>query len=51
MTVPEGGTGGTPPAGTRLEVTAPVPGTVVLVPVAVGTPVADGGPLLVLESM
>ena len=51
MTTPDGGAGGTPPAGTRLEVTAPVPGTVVLVPVAVGTPVAEGGPLVILESM
>jgi acetyl-CoA carboxylase carboxyltransferase component len=34
-----------------LEVTAPVPGTVVLVPVAVGAPVAEGDPLVILESM
>ncbi len=51
MTISDGGAAGAPPAGTRLEVTAPVPGTVVLVPVAAGTPVADGDPLLILESM
>ena len=40
-----------PPAGTRLAVAAPVQGTVVLIPKGVGEPVAEGSPLLVLESM
>ena len=40
-----------PAAGTRLSVVAPVPGTVVLVPVAAGGAVVEGASLLILESM
>ena len=47
----EGGAGTGAPAGTRLRVVAPVPGTVVLVPVAAGGAVVEGASLLILESM
>ncbi len=48
----EGAAGWPAPApGSRLTVVAPVPGTVVLVPVATGGVVAEGATLLILESM
>ncbi len=40
-----------PEPGTQLTVTAPVQGTVVLVPPAAGTTVAEGASLVILESM
>ncbi|HEY5097680.1 MAG TPA: carboxyl transferase domain-containing protein, partial [Acidimicrobiales bacterium] len=46
-----GGGGAEPAEGTRLVVEAPVQGTVVQVPGAVGDTVVDGSPLVVLESM
>jgi acetyl-CoA carboxylase carboxyltransferase component len=48
---PGEGDGTGPAAGTRLVVEAPVQGTVVQVPGGVGDTVAEGSPLLVLESM
>ena len=48
----DGATGAPAPmSGARLTVVAPVQGTVVLVPVAPGGAVAEGGSLLILESM
>ena len=46
-----GGGGAGPAEGTRQVVEAPVQGTVVQVPGGVGDTVADGSPLVVLESM